>query len=61
MDNSLHDQIKKARENVRRLKETMPHMFPEYNRLLLARQELEVAEEEYDAALAEWNRLGEDK
>lgn len=54
----VEKKIDAARENVLRLKLTVPEIFPEWQRLKAAERELEKARKELGSALAAWRRVG---
>lgn len=57
---SLRRQIIEARRNVRALKRTQPFIFPEWQRLKNAEQQMETAKQELEAARDAWKKVGAD-
>jgi hypothetical protein len=54
----LAEQVAKAQKEVRKMKRAVPYIFPEYVNLHSAKCELEQAQENYRAAKAAWDKLG---
>jgi multidrug resistance efflux pump len=55
---SLAHQIKQAQKEVRTLKKTNPYIFPQYTRLMNAKDAVRKANAELAAAKAAWAVLG---
>lgn len=53
--------IKEAQAQIRKLKRAVPHLFPEYNNLLVAESEYKQARFRLDAARRKWKELGQSK
>lgn len=52
--------IKEARADAQKLAKSVPHIFPEWQRLQHARRELEKAAAEHAEALAAWDKIKKD-
>jgi hypothetical protein len=54
---NLVKQIESARKEVEKMKVACPYIFPQYSRLMMAKDKLELAHKEYKEALAAWRAL----
>jgi hypothetical protein len=54
----VKEQCREAAKQIRKLKIANPYIFPEYNRLMEAKNAFKRAQAELNAAQAAWNRLG---
>lgn len=52
------DQIAKAKAEVRKMKRTMPHIFPQWQALKHAEDDLAKAKANLKAAKEAWNKVG---
>lgn len=54
---SFLEQFDKSKQNVAEMKLSAPHLFPQWVRLQNAKEALQLAIAEHEAALAEWEKL----
>ena len=55
---NIHKVIKDTKKDVRDLKRTNPHLFPEYQAMLYAEANLKNAKEDLIRAKARWKKVG---
>lgn len=58
MDAQMIKQINEAKSHIRKLKKVTPYMFDEYHVMSTAKQNLELAKQQYEQAKQDWKALG---
>lgn len=58
MRDDIIDMIDRARKNVRKNKQTIPHIYPQWQELQRAKENLLKAKQRLEAAKTAWNSLG---